>query len=202
LKVVQSLADEYRGRVSQYPRFAEFMDLLAYDHRQYLNSLEFSLLLNHELFSMNSTEQGVYLPHGMHMMSFGMLDMMCSPELTISDVGPLRSILWHLQCMGGLANQLSTWRRELKEGDFTSQIFSLALERGDIGLDDLRRNNGGRIRAAIELGRHEAVLLRFWQDHYRACQRKSRHIRSVDVGFLLHNHEEFLRLHLDSRGYL
>lgn len=104
--------------------------------------------------------------------------------------------------MGGLANQLSTWRRELAEGDFTSQIFSLALEHGDIDLDDLQRVDSRRIRSGIERGRHEAVLLQFWQDHYRRCQRKSRHIRSIDVGFLLRNHEEFLRLHLDSRGYL
>lgn len=202
LSVVRQLAAEYRDRVKSYPRSAEFADLLAYDHRQYLNALEFSLLSSHDLFSLNSTEQGVYLPHGMHMMSFGMLDMMCSSELAIADVGPLRSVLWHLQAMGGLANQLSTWRRELKEGDFTSQIFSLALEHGDIGLDDLRRIDSGRIRAGIERGRHEAVLLQFWQDHYRRCERKSRHIRTVDVGFLLRNHEEFLRLHLDSRGYL
>lgn len=202
LSVVRQLAEEYRDRVKSYPRAAEFADLLAYDHRQYLNALEFSLLSSHDLFSLNSTEQGVYLPHGMHMMSFGMLDMMCSSGLAIGDVGPLRSVLWHLQAMGGLANQLSTWRRELKEGDFTSQIFSLALEHGDIGLDDLQRIDSGRIRAGIERGRHEAVLLQFWQDHYRRCERKSRHIRTVDVGFLLRNHEEFLRLHLDSRGYL
>lgn len=200
--VVREMAAEYQQRVKGYPRSAEFADLLAYDHRQYLNALEFSLLSNQDLTALNSTEQGVYLPHGMHMMSFGMLDMMCSSELTTGDVGPLRSVLWHLQAMGGLANQLSTWRRELTEGDFTSQIFSLALEHGDIDLEDLQRVDSGRIRSGIERGRHEAVLLQFWQDHYRRCQRKSRHIRTIDVGFLLRNHEEFLRLHLDSRGYL
>ncbi len=124
------LSEIYRRRLQEYPRFEAFQELLQYDLIQFSNTLRYSHLLNRQLSLMNMAEHDLYLPHNMHMMSFATIDLMCSPDFQVEDLGQLREAVWHGQCMGRIGNLLSTWRREIAHARFHQRRFRPGRGRG------------------------------------------------------------------------
>jgi hypothetical protein len=192
---------EIHTRARRYPRHAEYADLLRYDYLQLFNTMRYSHLLNRYPALLNLTEHDLYLPHNMHMMVSGTLDLMCSPGLEGSDVGHVREALWHGQCMGRIGNLTTTWERELGEGDYTSGVYARALADGDLTPADLRGGDREHIRTAIQRGQHEAYFLGRWQAHRQALMAKRDKVRSADLGKLVVGLQRLICLHLGSRGY-
>ena len=193
-----SLAEEYQRRTRRYPGHENYAELLRFDQLQFLNTLRYSHLLNRRLSLLNMAEHDLYLPHNMHMMSFATLDLMCSPAFDDRELGKLREAIWHAQCMGRIGNLLATWRREVRERDFTSGVFARAVAEGDLTIEQLRDGDPGEIEAAIRSGRHEGYFLGRWERHRRRFVEAAGRIRSIDLGNLLLGHERFLSMHLGS----
>ncbi len=192
---------EINARARRYPCHGRYGDLLAYDYLQLFNTMRYSHLLNRNLALLNLTEHDLYLPHNMHIMVSSTLDLMCSPDFNHDEVGRLREAVWHAQCMGRIGNLVTTWERELGEGDYTSAVYARALAQGDLTLAQLGAGDRERIRAAIHDGSHEAHFLRRWQEH-RECllDRRSR-LQSFDLADYAAGFQKLICLHLGSRGY-
>ena len=199
-EVTFRLSEIYRRRLQAYPRFEAFEELLQYDLIQFSNTLRYSHLLNRQLSLLNMAEHDLYLPHNMHMMSFATIDLMCSPEFQVEDLGQLREAVWHGQCMGRIGNLLSTWRREIVQRDFTSGVFARAVAEGDLTIGDLRDGDPRDLEAAICRGRHEQYFFDRWHHHRQRLRASLAKIRSVQIQGLLEGHERFFKLHLASRG--
>jgi hypothetical protein len=192
---------EIENRVRRYPRFAEFDELFRFDYGQLCNVMRYSHVLNAIPDLLNLTEHDLYTPHNMHIMICSTIDLMCSPTFNRQDLGRLREVIWNAQWMGRIGNLVTTWQRELQEGDFTSGVYASAVSEGDLTVTDLLGGDAERIESAIQSGGHEAVFLRRWQAHRRYLLSDRAQLRSFDVRQLAASLERLICLHLGSRGY-
>lgn len=191
---------EIEDRARAYPRYAEFADLWRFDYGQLCNVMRYSHLLNDHPELLNLTEHDLYTPHNMHIMICSTLDLMCSPQFDRLELGKLREVIWRVQWMGRIGNLVTTWRRELNEGDFTSGVYASAISRGDLTVAELRSGDLDRIATAINVGQHEDVFLTRWQEHRRSLLAEPQRLRSFAVPALVRGFERLFCLHLGSRG--
>ena len=190
------------ARTRQYPCFELYTEMLRYDYLQLCNSMRYAHLLNGNLTLLNLLEHDLYLPHQMNMMISAAFDLMCSPGFDGAELGTLREVLWHAQCMGRIGNLTTTWERELGERDYTSGVYARAVAHGHLTIADLVGGDRERIRAAILAGGHEGYFLSRWQGHRKAILDKHGELRSMDVAALVCGLERLLCSQLGSRGYL
>jgi hypothetical protein len=188
-------------RAQRFPRFQEYASLLRYDYLQVFNTMRYSHLVNRNLELLNLTEHDMYLPHNMHMMVSGTLDLMCSPYFDRWELGRLREVVWCGQCMGRIGNLVTTWERELGDKDYTSGVYARAVTEGDLTIGQLLGADRESIKAAIQQGQHEAYFLRRWQEHRQHLLSKRGELLSFDVGELVAGLQRLICLHLGSRGY-
>ncbi len=187
-------------RVRTYPRYERFKDLLRFDYMQLLNAMRYSHMVNRDPRLLNLVEHDLYLPHNMHMMVSGTMDLMCSPEFDEAELGQLREVLWSAQCMGRVGNLVTTWERELADADFSSGVFAHALHLGVLNSGDLSGGNAERIRAAITSAGCESYFLQGWHEHRDSMLAVAKTLRSIDVAALVDGLEKLLAIHLGSRG--
>ena len=149
---------------------------------------------------MNLTEHDLYLPHNMHMMISATMDLMCSPEFDHSELGTVREAVWRAQYMGRIGNLVTTWEREIGQGDYTSGVFASLLSAGDLSPAELESGDRALIDRTIREGRHEQRFLQRWarcRDEILLLQPR---VRSIDLGGLIAGLERLICLHLASRG--
>jgi hypothetical protein len=199
-EVTLELSTIYEGRVAEYPLCDVYRRLLRFDLMQYFNTMRYSCLLNENLNLLNVTEHELYLPHAMHMMSFSTLDLMCTPDFDVHELGRYREVIWHAQCMGRVGNLLSTWEREIGQTDFTSGVFARAVVEGDLRVDQLRVGEAPAIEAAIVDGGHEQHFLNTWYEHRERLKAKVAQIHSIDLQDFVERQERFFQMHLACRG--
>jgi transketolase C-terminal domain/subunit len=201
-QVTRAVWDAYWERVSSFPYYAVYEPVLRYDLLQFFNTMRYSHLVNGRPYLLNLAEHDVYTPHNMMMISFATLDLMCSPGFPQSEVGPLREMVWHAQCMGRIGNLLSTWQREVVDRDYTSGVFARALVSGDLTLDTLAHGDAGQLESAVRHGNHEAYFLEKWFEHRRSCHALAGHVHWCDLTSVLEGHDRFFAMHLGSRGQI
>lgn len=187
-------------RAREYPGFEQFHELLRYDYVQLFNTMRYSSLINRQLTLLNQIEHELYLPHNMHMMIFSTLDLMCTPQLRMQELGRIREAMWHAQCMGQIGNQITTWQRELNEGDYSSGVFVTALASGDVTVDQLHSADRAAIENAVRQGGHEERLFARWRNHRDRLLALASEIESFDVATVVSGLDRLMQIELGSRG--
>jgi hypothetical protein len=195
------LWQEIKRRTKTLPLFGRFARLWRYDYLQLFNGMRYSHLINDDVALLNLAEHDLYSPHNMHIIVSSTVDLMSAPRFDTSELGRLRDAIWHAQFMGRIGNLVTTWERELPDGDYTSGIYARALSAGDITLEMLRRRDTAAIKQAIVAGGHENYFLQKWTQLRRRLVELAPKVRSVDLNRLLTGYERLIRLHLGSRGY-
>lgn len=192
--------DEFNARARVYPAYAEYAKLFEFDNRQVLNTMRYSCLINSNVALMNMQEHDVYTPHNMQMISFSTLDLMCIPTLDRQELGRIRAAMWHVQCMGRIGNLVSTWERELRDGDYSSGVFAVLTERyPDLTLK-MMLDKTDAIHSALIREDIESTFLSMWEHHRESFRGKLEMIHSVDMGQVLAGLDQLLRMELGSRG--
>ena len=188
------------------PRFEEFREVFEFDLRQTLNAIRHSYIVNNNPYVTNMTEAYAYGSHNMAMLAFADIDLMHSTEFDRGEFCTLRTVLWAAQAMARIGNWVSTWKRELREGDCTSGVLVDAYERGIVSAEEmcqLRMDPSEEMVASvterIEREGVEARLLAQWQEYYDTIECASK-LESVDVDALLTGMETVMRFHLASEG--
>ncbi|MBV9123012.1 MAG: hypothetical protein JO112_06630 [Planctomycetes bacterium] len=197
-----TLWQEIQKRLQTSPCFEVYNSLLRYDYLQLCNSMRYSHLLNQNPALLNLLEHDLYLPHQMNMMISATFDLMGSPSFNSAELGKLREATWHAQCMGRIGNLISTWERELTDGDYTSGVYARALSLGDLTLEDLQDPDPERIKKVIREKGHENYFLDCWQEHRRALLRMAGELKSCDLGQLVGGLQRLLQSQMASRGNL
>ena len=196
----QRVWDAIMARARAYPRYDEFSELLKFDYRQLLNTMRYSHMINSDPELVNMVEHDLYLPHNMHMMVSGTLDLMCSSEFDRGELGAVREALSYAQYMGRIGNLITTWERELGERDFTSGVFAFALREGIITAREIIDADPQKLRDTIAAHDCESFFLKRWIDRRKRLAGLAGSIRSIDIPALVSGLERLLETHLGSRG--
>lgn len=192
--------EEIWKRAAEYPRFSEFRRLLLYDFRQLGNTVDYSELLFRHPSIINQTEHDLYSPHGMMVACAATLDLMCSPQFDVVDLGRLREVLWHANSMARIGNLMSTWEREIGNDDFSSGMFAHAVSQGWLKPDDLSSTNRSHIEAAIRDSGGEREYQERWNRHRERLLAISDRIHSVSVASLAEGLDRLFASEQASRG--
>lgn len=193
--------DEIWRRAKRYPCYNRYAGLLEFDLAQLFNTVHYSHLVNSNPYILNVVEHDDYSPQGMGLLSFAMIDLMCSPRFIAGELGKLREAMWHAQWMARIGNLITTWHREVADRDYSSGVFAHAVARRDLTIDQLVAGNSAQITAAIEDGGHEAYFLRRWKKHRANVQRLLDEVQSVDLQAMVRGLERLLQTELVSRGH-
>ena len=206
LAFARRIWEEVEESLRMAPRFREFRDLVEYDLRQTLNAVRYAYIVNNHPYVANMTEAYAYSSHNMVLLAFADIDLMHSRQFNREELGTLRRILWTAQKMARIGNWVSTWKRELLEGDFSSGVLVYAYENGVVSDDDLRQlwtnPTADVVESVTERVEREDVretLLDQWQRYYDEIERAP-DMDSVDVDGLLVGMEKVMEFHLDSEG--
>jgi hypothetical protein len=104
-------------RLEQSQRYDRYEDLFRFDLTQAVNAIQYSdLVIRHPEFG-TLEELKRYESHNMGMLAYADVDLMYSSDVPDS-LALLRKGVEHGQQMARIGNWVSTWRRELVEGDY------------------------------------------------------------------------------------
>lgn len=198
---IERVWDTFAEGVADAPRHDEFADVFAYDLRQTANAIEYSGVVNENPHLANLTGSTRFGAHNMVMFAYADVDLMYAPAFELRDFGAVRDLLWDLQELARIGNWLTTWEREVSEGDYTAGIVVLALQEGIVTPADLRTADDHE--AVIRTIREHDLEQRFrerWLDRYRSVADRTVTVDSVDLDALVEGMETVFEYHLLSKG--
>ncbi|PSQ56174.1 hypothetical protein BRD22_06390 [Halobacteriales archaeon SW_8_68_21] len=204
LEYLADLWDAIDAGIRDTPRYAEFVDVLEYDLRQTFNAMEYSGLVNDNPAMANRTETERHDAYNMTMFPYAGIDLMYSPSFDRSELGALRSILCDLQQMARIGNWVTTWERELGEGDISSGVVVCALRRGVIDYEEVAEAGEPDVeRLADRIRSHgiESEFTREWELRDRNVRKRTTEIGSVDIKQIVDGIETVMNHHLASEGH-
>src|SRR6185295_18287441 len=100
------------------------------DYQGLLNGIRRAVLVSGHPFLLNMVESSSFQPYDLRLFVSSTIDLMASPSFDLAEQGLLREAIWRAQRMGRIGCQISSWEREVQDGDYTSEIFAYALSRG------------------------------------------------------------------------
>ena len=197
------------GRLEDAPQYDRYASIFRFDVRQILTAIEYSRLVidSPELATKRDLER--YETHNMGMHSYLDIDLMHASADHTGSLSLLREVVDAGQRMARIGNWLSTWERELREGDVSSGVVVAALERGVVdpaelpepsGKADVSAETDRLIDRIVEHG-FESELLDEWNEEYRRLLALSERSDSVDLEPFVEGTKDVLRYHLASRGF-
>jgi hypothetical protein len=201
LEFTLMLWNEIKERMQKLPRYSEFECLMEFDYRQLLNCMRYALLVNNDPRCLNLAEHDLYQPHNMHMMISSTIDLMGSSVFDTGEIGLLREVTWNAQVMGRIGNAVTTWQRELKDKDFTSGIFAMAITNGVLSYEDLLDPDENKLEDCLLASQLEEKMLLQWGKHLENITTLASRIRTIDIGSLINGLERLIGIHLGSRGF-
>jgi len=196
---VERVWETFADGIADAPRREEFADILAYDLRQTTNAMDYSAVLNGHPTIANLDGARRYDSHNMVMFPYSDVDLMYSPAFDLAEFGALRDLLWDLQELARIGNWLTTWKREVREGDYTAGVVVEALQEGIVTPDRLRYPE-----EAIEQIKDHGIEERFrrrWRERYRSVQSRGYDAASIDLDALVDGMATVFEYHMASRGH-
>jgi hypothetical protein len=196
-------------RIRRGPRYDRYEPLYRFDVRQVLTAIEYSTLAIERPELATGSDFRRYETHNMGVCAFADIDLMHATVDLDGDLPAFRDAVHAAQRMARIGNWLSTWERELREGDTSSAVVVAALERDIVTPDELSALAGpdgdadAAARAVERIEAHdlETELLAEWNDQHRRLAEAAARIEAADLGPFVDGTEEVLRYHLASRGF-
>ncbi|WP_459192406.1 hypothetical protein [Halosimplex sp. J119] len=198
---IERLWTEFEEGIEDAPRYEEFADIFAYDFSQTADAMEYSALLSDNPSMANLTGATNYDSHNMVMFPYADVDLMYSPTFDPADLGALRNTLWDLQEMARIGNWLTTWEREVVEGDYSAGIVVAAIEEGVVSPTEVAATDDPQaVVEAIRASGMEARFRRRWECIYEDVQSRHAAADSVDLAELVAGMETVFEYHLATEG--
>jgi hypothetical protein len=198
---VERLWAEFEDVLAEAPRRAAFADIFAYDVRQTADAMAYSALVSDTPHMANLRGATRYGAHNMVMFSYADVDLMFSPAFDRRDLGAVRDTLWDLQEMARIGNWLTTWEREVREGDFSAGPVVAAVEEGVVSPEELAASaEPGAVVEAIRESGLEERLRRRWRRICDDVRSRETDAESVDIDGLVAGMETVFEYHLATEG--
>jgi len=188
------------SKIEKYPRYEEFKDIFMYDVKQLLNCINYSCLTNENPHIVNLLEMQNYDCHNMVVFLYNGLDIMASPELDKNELPHLRTAFWYAQQMARIGNWLSTWKREIKEGDISSGVFGYLFSNNIISMDDVKNIPNEELINRIEKSEMKEYFLGVWKENHNKLSSMKEKIHSVNIDSYVNGLENVIKFHMASEG--
>jgi len=179
--LVKKIWEHLLNELNKYPRFEEFKDIFMYDLSQLINAVNYSCLVNNNPSIINIHEMEDYDSHNMLVFLYNGMDLMASPEIDKSDLSFLRVAFTYAQKMARIGNWLSTWKRELHEGDISSGVFAYAISKKIINFDEIGKLSDEEIIEKIEDSDTYDYFLDVWKQYRVKLFSLKESIKSIDM---------------------
>ena len=192
-------------RLEDAPRGAALEDVFLFDMAQTHTAIEYSALVNRQLELATVESITAYDSYNMMLFPYADIDLCFAPDFDPVELGSLRRIVTRAQMMARIGNWVTTWERELHEGDYSSGVVIAALEDGVLTHEQVRACGGDPETTAacidaITDAEIESRFLRRWEARYREIERLAQSLEGTDVEALLAGLETLFECHLASRG--
>lgn len=201
LRVLNTVWDTLDNTLRHTPQYYKYHPHYRFDLNQTLNSIEYSQFITQHPQIANLNESWMYGPHNMVMYAYADIDLMHSPQIPDSDVRPLRKFLCDAQKMARIGNWVSTWEREIHDGDYGSGIVVKALEDNILTTEDLDELPAETIIERIETAELEEYFLDEWGRLYNQVDSQQYDTTEIDLVALRDAMGTILDYHLSSRGH-
>lgn len=204
LEFTASVWSQIESALVEAPRHDSFREVFAFDLRQAFNSIDYARLANENLAMANLEGAFNYGSHNMVLFPYTDIDLMFSPGFDCSELGTLREVVWEVQEMARIGNWLTTWERELKEGDYTAGTVVYALRRDVVTAEELA---SASTEDAVELAERirranvEDYFLAEWQRRFESVSRRRLATETVDLDAFVRGMETVMTYHLASQGH-
>ena len=189
------------SELKNLPAYKYYKTLFHFDLIQMINSMYYSCLINQNLHLLNFTENRIHTAPNMIIYLYIDVDLMASPSFDRNELGRLREMLWYVQQMARIGNWITTWKRELKERDFSSGVFAYAISNDILRSGELRKLDESEIISRIESSRVIEQLFKIWKENQQKALSISENLKSVDGLAFLKGFENLMKFHLASEGF-
>ena len=195
------------SRLERGAKFQQYVPRFRFDVRQIVTAIEYSTLVIERPEQATVHDLRRYETHNMGMHSYLDIDLMHASADLARATADLRAAVDAAQQMARIGNWVSTWEREVLEGDVSSGVVVAALERGVVhpedlpGPDDPDAEAAARVIDRIDDHGLESEFLDEWNVQYRRLETLRDRIDAVDLGPFVDGTKEVLRYHLASRGF-
>lgn len=204
LEFTASVWSQIESALVEAPRYDSFQEVFTFDLRQAFNSIDYARLANENLALANLEGAYNYGSHNMVLFPYTDIDLMFSPDFDRSELGTLREVVWEVQEMARIGNWLTTWERELQEGDYTAGTVIYALRSDVITAEELATasaEDAAQLAERIRRANVEEYFLDEWQRRFESVSRRRFDAESVDLDAFVRGMETVMSYHLASQGH-
>lgn len=192
-------------RIQRSPDYDTYSELFRYDVKLANNAIEYSNFVTHHPELATTQELERYESHNMMMFAYADIDLMHTRNGVGDDFAKLREAIWHAQLMARIGNWLSTWERELTEGDYSAGIVVYALENGIISSDELKaldsdKRNVEEFIDRVHAKNVEEIFIERWYEQYSKLREIDSELHELDLTRFIKGTKEVFRYHLASKG--
>ncbi len=153
-----------QSAMEKTPNYMLLKSNLEEAYQKWLASFEYSLWLKDSSRLDEPWERHLeIISHSGTIYFAGLIDLLFIPNLLTHQISYMLDIFLCTQKMGQIANWLTTWPRELPQQDFTSGIFTLALEKRWITWNDLKNGDIEKVSQKIRSSPIESLLWHEWE---------------------------------------
>jgi hypothetical protein len=195
--------DEIEDCLREAPEYSEYLEFLRYDIRQTINAMDYSRLISEYPTAANVSGAYRYGTHNMVMFPFADVDLMYSPAFDQTELAALREAIWELQRLARIGNWVTTWEREVKEGDYSSGVVIAALREGILDPDELDDPSEQERYQYVDRLEEEDIESRFrdeWETRFADLRDREWNLESVDMTAFVEGMETVYHYHRESRG--
>lgn len=159
--------------IKSFAHYSTLVEVLAFDIQHVFLANRYSELITANPSMRNMMESKTLGPYNMGMVAAGIIDLMASPFFDGSEMGQIREFLIKGQRLGRIGNLVSTYQREVKEGDITNEILidsngpdnykNVLMKEFYEGLLEIKKLEGDV--ASIDLNSYVEGLLKLYHLH-------------------------------------
>jgi len=189
------------------PRHSEFTEIFDYDLRQVVNAIRYALVVNRHPDVANVTEAYAFDSYNMVVFPYTDIDLMYSPSFDRGEFAELRELVWRTQRMARIGNWVSTWEREIHEGDLSSGVVAQAATDDVVSLAELQVVQETPVPSVcnpvceqIDAANVERTFREDWCA-YRQDIEDSFELTTVDVSGYINGFETVFKYQIESKGH-
>lgn len=200
-RAVRRVWAELEARIESAPQYDALRESFEFDLRATVQSMDFARLSRGLSGHANRTETWRYETVAIGGIPTADIDLMFSPTVDPDDHRQLREFVHELQYLWRLGNWITTWRREIPEGDFSAGIVLEAVERGVVSRSDLEAVEAGtlppeRVVECIEDADVSGLFVAEWQRRRDELRDREVDLGPIDADAVVDDMEELMRCHL------